>query len=914
MFTHLRCSRRRALVLTATATVAAVLAGAIGAAPAYAAVPAPTDLRTAGRACAAEAPGPYLSPGLLNDARAVVLRGTISGADDGAELQADFQVWDVADPEHPQQWLRDVGEDNDEAYVQLEDESKQLDGVTYGWRVRVLDGAAASPWSATCHFTVDRTAGEQPVVESPDYPAGDWEHAHGAIGTPGAFTVTPRATDIVRYRYRLYAAESSDNEDWVEVPADGLGGTATIAFTPQVAGYHSLAVQAVDRAGNVTQDARHEFYVTETRPSVFSAAYRDFAPDLDYNVGVPGAFEFTSTVADTVSFAWRIDGGPAGSAPVSAEDPRRATAMIAPDRPGRQTLHVASVTRDGTTHAARAYEFLVDNGPALTGDTDRAVTIGSSLRYHLAPRMPAVREYEYVLFSYDVGESTPQRIPARADGTADLTWTATRTDVAGIRFRSRGTDGTLSETRYSSILVDDARPWVTRTGGEQVGTPATFTARSEMANIVDFIAWPNNDENATIVTRPAANGVATFRYTPTTGGHTWLNVVARNAAGVRSGVGGVSWTVDDSPRITSTDFPTTGQGPLATGSFTFTPRTPGTTAYLYSMDWGPYTTLAARPDGTATLTWTPDETGAHRLEVQSRMADGTRSWTTIYEFTVGRDTLAVRSVAPSSLLAGGVRVLTVRGAALHPRDTVQVTPAGRAPLTARVKSLSADHTALTVEVNLTSAPPGRAGVTVRPYGSDRAPVVLSNALTITAPALRATKKPAVTGTVAVGNTVRANTGTWTPAATSFTYRWAANGATIKGATGPAYPVTASVLGKRLTVTVTAARAGHPSGTAVSAATAPVARGKAPTATRKPAITGTATVGRTVKATAGAWSPKAGSYRYEWRTNGSVVRGATRSSLKLTPSMRGKRLTVTVTALKVGYANGRAVSATVTVRR
>jgi hypothetical protein len=192
--------------------------------------------------------------------------------------------------------------------------------------------------------------------------------------------------------------------------------------------------------------------------------------------------------------------------------------------------------------------------------------------------------------------------------------------------------------------------------------------------------------------------------------------------------------------------------------------------------------------------------------------------------------------------------------------------------------------------------------------------VLNSALTITAPALRATKKPTVAGTVAVGTTVRANTGTWTPTGTSFTYRWAANGATIKGATGPAYPVTAAVLGRRLTVTVTATRAGHPSGTAVSAATAPVAKGRAPSATKKPVITGTARVARTVKATAGSWAPGAGTYRYEWRTNGAVVRGATRSALKLTPSMRGKRLTVTVTALKAGYMNGRATSAAVTVRR
>jgi hypothetical protein len=70
----------------------------------------------------------------------------------------------------------------------------------------------------------------------------------------------------------------------------------------------------------------------------------------------------------------------------------------------------------------------------------------------------------------------------------------------------------------------------------------------------------------------------------------------------------------------------------------------------------------------------------------------------------------------------------------------------------------------------------------------------------------------------------------------------------------------------------------------------------------------------VKVSAGTWSPKADSYRYEWRLGGKVVKGATKSSLKLTSSMRNKKLTVTVTTKKAGYADGKATSKAVTVRR
>jgi hypothetical protein len=80
------------------------------------------------------------------------------------------------------------------------------------------------------------------------------------------------------------------------------------------------------------------------------------------------------------------------------------------------------------------------------------------------------------------------------------------------------------------------------------------------------------------------------------------------------------------------------------------------------------------------------------------------------------------------------------------------------------------------------------------------------------------------------------------------------------------------------------------------------------------IRGTAKVGATVRATTGNWSPKPDAYRYEWRLNGKLIRGATKSSLKITKSMAKKKLTVTVVATKNGHANGTAKSKAVTVRK
>ncbi|HWG98070.1 MAG TPA: hypothetical protein VNV66_01835, partial [Pilimelia sp.] len=333
------------------------------------------------------------------------------------------------------------------------------------------------------------------------------------------------------------------------------------------------------------------------------------------------------------------------------------------------------------------------------------------------------------------------------------------------------------------------------------------------------------------------------------------------------------------------------------------------------VNWGGSATVAARPDGTATLTWTPADTGPHYLTVRSVTAGGARSLsTTMYAFTVEPAAATVTTVAPATVPAGGVRTITVRGTGLHPRDVLQVSPATGQPLTATVRTVTSDGTTMTAEVNLAAAPTGRAGLTLTPYGGGE-PVTVADALTIgPPPAMRATAAPTITGTVAVGGTVRATAGTWTPGATALRYQWSANGVAITGATGSALTLSAALLGKRLTVAVTASRAGYTSARATSAPTGAVARGAAPRATTRPKVAGTPRVGRTVTADVGAWTPRADSYRYQWRVNGKLVSGATGRTLKLTAAMNGKRITVTVTARRSGHADGRATSAAVTVRR
>lgn len=74
----------------------------------------------------------------------------------------------------------------------------------------------------------------------------------------------------------------------------------------------------------------------------------------------------------------------------------------------------------------------------------------------------------------------------------------------------------------------------------------------------------------------------------------------------------------------------------------------------------------------------------------------------------------------------------------------------------------------------------------------------------------------------------------------------------------------------------------------------------------PAVVGMPTVGQPVTADAGAWQPAA-TYRYQWLAGGAPVAGATTETFTPTPELRGKKLTVRVTARRQGYVASTATS-------
>ncbi|WP_030440059.1 hypothetical protein [Actinoplanes subtropicus] len=278
----------------------------------------------------------------------------------------------------------------------------------------------------------------------------------------------------------------------------------------------------------------------------------------------------------------------------------------------------------------------------------------------------------------------------------------------------------------------------------------------------------------------------------------------------------------------------------------------------------------------------------------------------------GGQPYAITQISPDTVSTGAAYTFTVTGAGFDAADTAQLTQAGSAPINATVRSVTPDRHTLVVDADLTTAATGPWKVTVT---SAKTGQTTGYYVSVNGPALQVTTMPSISGTARVGATVTAIPGRWTPAATSYTYQWLANGTPISGATAPTYTIPASLLARTLTiaVAVTAHRDYRADGTATSAAIAVAAGSAGPKATKPPRITGTAAAGKTVSVSAGTWWPAATSYSYQWYLNGKAINGATRTSLHLTSSMRGRKLTVIITAYQTSYPDEHATTASINVR-
>ncbi|HEY2642761.1 MAG TPA: hypothetical protein VGI56_03320 [Galbitalea sp.] len=125
--------------------------------------------------------------------------------------------------------------------------------------------------------------------------------------------------------------------------------------------------------------------------------------------------------------------------------------------------------------------------------------------------------------------------------------------------------------------------------------------------------------------------------------------------------------------------------------------------------------------------------------------------------------------------------------------------------------------------------------------------------------------PSISGTPGTALVLSANTGTWTPSPTSFTYQWKYSATGLAPftkapgtSTGSTYRIPQSLLGKKIAVDVTAHLAGHATVTATVAASGPVTPGyRDPVSAPKVTVSGT-----TLSASGATFSPAA-PVTYNW---------------------------------------------------
>ena len=171
-------------------------------------------------------------------------------------------------------------------------------------------------------------------------------------------------------------------------------------------------------------------------------------------------------------------------------------------------------------------------------------------------------------------------------------------------------------------------------------------------------------------------------------------------------------------------------------------------------------------------------------------------------------------------------------------------------------------------------------------------------------------KPKIVGTVVTDQTVKTDPGAWAVMPDSLAFAWKRNGKAIPGATAATYVVTPSDTGTKLSVTVTARKAGYGTTSTTSVSTT-VAKAEF-TSAAVPHVTGSAVVGGILTADAGAWAPVPGGVSFRWYSGSKQLPGATAPSLTLTAAQVGTEVRVRVRMTRPGYRTTDAYSRKVAV--
>jgi surface antigen len=164
--------------------------------------------------------------------------------------------------------------------------------------------------------------------------------------------------------------------------------------------------------------------------------------------------------------------------------------------------------------------------------------------------------------------------------------------------------------------------------------------------------------------------------------------------------------------------------------------------------------------------------------------------------------------------------------------------------------------------------------------------------------IQSTSPPTVSGEPRVDATLTANAGLWNTTPDAVAYQWRADGRAVPGAVGASYVPGPDLVGRALSLTVTARKSGYADVAVTSAATAPVGPGTLQV-TGTPELDGTSRPGSTVRLTSVPTASGA-TAAVQWLRGGQPVEGAQGVSYAVTAADLSARLRARVTLTRPGY--------------
>jgi hypothetical protein len=341
-------------------------------------------------------------------------------------------------------------------------------------------------------------------------------------------------------------------------------------------------------------------------------------------VGLPSRISLVSDAAGVTSFDYAVAGGPRTTVP--ARDGAGAGKIVFP----------AAGAIDVTAHAYAGRRLIgestqsvdVSDVPGVTSDEflnpDVTALAGSSGSFTFTPHARGVVKYDWWF-----NDGNAQEVRAAPNGTAKVPWTPSAAGKYELFVQSVTAGGTVSGWYDELISVRDPRPIIQpATGTHAVGDPVAVTISNGASQATGFVyrfdGGPPQSVTGTVVT---------VRVTPTHAGDSLFTAQTILAGGARSEAATATVTATDMPQV-SVAGPYGETQPVATepATFTFTPSVPNVVSYQYTVDGdGPHS-VAAGPDGTASVTFTPDY-AQHSLSVSSVDVDGVVSDARDYEYT-----------------------------------------------------------------------------------------------------------------------------------------------------------------------------------------------------------------------------------------------------------------------------------------